>query len=89
MQSGQHPVIFLFAGDGDGDGNGSMAAPGHADPNDPRKVFSFATNYHATQNVSHVRTNTSDVVCDEATALHHVAMDAAKAEYTAHLAETV
>ena len=53
-----------------------------------RNVLGFATNYQATQNALRVNTGMSDVVRDEVNALCRVAMDAARAEYSAHLAET-
>ena len=56
---------------------------------DPRNMFGFATNYQATQNIMHVHNDTGDAVREEANTLHRVAMDAARAEYSAHLAETV
>ena len=37
----------------------------------------------------HVHNDTGDAVREEANTLHRVAMDAARAEYSAHLAETV
>ena len=52
-------------------------------------MFGFATNYQATQNIMHVHNDTGDAVREEANTLHRVAMDAARAEYSAHLAETV
>ena len=59
------------------------------DPRDPRNMFGFATNYQATQNIMHVHNDTGDAVREEANTLHRVAMDATRAEYSAHLSETV
>ena len=89
MASGDIPAIHNIFGDvGDGS-DGTVAATGSADPRDPRNVFGFATNYQATQNIMHVHNVTGDAVREEASTLHRVAMDAARAEYSAHLAETV
>ena len=89
MHSGSSPAIYNISGDRDGDAGSSMATPETVDSNDSRNVFGFATNYHETQNVMRVHADTSDVVRDEANALHRVTTDAARAECSAHLAETV
>ena len=89
MASGDMPAIYNISGDvGDG-GEGAVASNGSVDPRDPRNMFGFATNYQATQNVMHAHNDTGDAVREEANTLHRVAMDAARAEYSAHLAETV
>ena len=89
MASGDMPAIYNISGDvGDG-GEGAVASNGPVDPRDPRNMFGFATNYQATQNIMHVHNDTGDAVREEANTLHRVAMDAARAEYSAHLAETV
>ena len=89
MASGDTPAIYNISGDvGDGS-EGAVASNGPVDPRDPRNMFGFATTYQATQNIMHARNDTGDAVREEANTLHRVAMDAARAEYTAHLAETV
>ena len=89
MASGDMPAIYNISGDvGDGS-EGAVASNGPVDPRDPRNMFGFATNYQATQNIMHVHSDTGDAVREEANTLHRVAMDAARAEYSAHLAETV
>ena len=83
------PAIYNISGDvGDGS-EGAVAPNGPVDPRDPRNMFGFATHYQATQNIMHVHNDTGDAVREEANTLHRVAMDAARAEYSAHLAEAV